>query len=118
MESATDAIFVPPFGPPTTAVTQRNKDVSSFTRVSVCPSVELACHPFHTARTNPVAELCFGMLGDVALQLVPGVAVIADFLAIHANRDNPLERPHSGHRYLARCFSGLALCRIEHDREE
>jgi hypothetical protein len=42
-------------------------------------------------RTNAVAELGIGMLVNVALEFLPGLLVVTDAVAMHADRQNALK---------------------------
>ena len=42
-------------------------------------------------RTNPMAELGIRVVADVAFHLLPVIAIVADFLAIRTNGQQPLQ---------------------------
>src|ERR1700722_20133349 len=65
----------------------------SFLAGFVLPSAGQVCAEFVGAdRTNPMGEAGVGMVADKALNLVPIALVIADLLALGANRQQAAER--------------------------
>jgi hypothetical protein len=47
-----------------------------------------------TFRTDPVAEANFPTLGEVGLDLLPIILVVADLLAVGTDRKEPLQPLH------------------------
>ena len=73
------------------------KRVTALQRLSRLASTEVALgdfaasHLFHANRANPMRKVRSGLFVDVLFYLMPVILVVADALAIHANRQQTLE---------------------------
>jgi hypothetical protein len=62
----------------------------------------------HAFRTDAMGELGLGVLANVDFDLVPETLVIANLLAVHADREETVQKRHEPER-LPACIAGARL---------